>query len=109
VSFKPAAAHEPKNGWIRLMREALGLSLADVAKRVGIHRQNVLSFQKSEETEHITIRNLRRIAEAMDCELVYYIIPRRKAIVDLARTYAEARGTGVIKKGKSIKTESAES
>jgi predicted DNA-binding mobile mystery protein A len=106
MSVKSAAAPEPRSGWIRSVREALGLSLADVGKRVGLHRQNVLSLQKSEEREQITIRNLRRIADAMDCELVYYIIPKQKAIVGLARKCAAARHRSI--KDKSIKAESAE-
>jgi hypothetical protein len=46
------------------------------------------------------------LADAMDCELVYYIIPKQKAIVGLARKCAEARGKGLV---ESIKAESMES
>jgi predicted DNA-binding mobile mystery protein A len=80
----------PQRGWIRSIREALGLSLSRVAKRAGIQRQNLLQFQISEERGQIKLANLRRIAEAMDCELVYAIIPKQTAIVDLATRCAEA-------------------
>jgi predicted DNA-binding mobile mystery protein A len=89
MSSKSASLPEQRAGWIRPIRKALGLSLATVGKRAGIHRQNVLAFEKSEETEQIKIQNLRRIAEAMDCDFVYAIIPRQSAIVDVAMRYAK--------------------
>jgi predicted DNA-binding mobile mystery protein A len=76
ASIKPLGV--PKGGWIRTVRRMRGLSLAAVAKRLDIHRQNVLQFEKSEEKGHILIGNLSRIAEAMECELVYAIVPKRR-------------------------------
>jgi predicted DNA-binding mobile mystery protein A len=73
----------PKGGWIRAVRQARGLSLQGLAKRLGIQRQNVLQFEKSEERGHILLWNLKRIAEAMDCELVYAIIPKRGTPLDV--------------------------
>jgi predicted DNA-binding mobile mystery protein A len=74
----------PKGGWIHAVRQARGLSLDAIAKRMGIHRQNVFQFEKSEEKGHILLCNLIRIAEAMDCELVYAIISKRGATANTA-------------------------
>ena len=68
----------PKGGWIRAVRKAHGLTLTAVAKRMGLHRQNVLQTEKAEESGQILLWNLRRMAEAMECELVYAIIPKRR-------------------------------
>ena len=68
----------PKGGWIRAIRKMRGLSLTAVAKRLDLQRQNVFQFEKSEEQGHILIANLRRVADAMECELVYAIIPKRR-------------------------------
>jgi len=71
------SVRRPKGGWIRAARQARGLTLDAIAKRMDIHRQNVFQFEKSEEKGHILLWNLNRIAEAMDCELVYAIVPKR--------------------------------
>lgn len=82
----------PKGGWIRAVRKARGLTQAAVAKRMDLHRQNVLQSEKAEESGQILLWNLRRIAEAMDCELVYAIIPRPRKPDD---TSDVQRRTGV--------------
>lgn len=66
------------------MREAVGLTQTDVAGRAGVKRQSYAQFENAEGRGSISITSLRRAAEAMDCELVYYVIPREA----VARTYA---------------------
>lgn len=66
------------------MREAVGLTQAEVAERAGVKRQSYAEFENAEKRGSITLSSLRRAAEAMDCELVYYVAPREA----VARTYA---------------------
>ena len=56
-----------------------------VAARAAVKRQSYAQFEASEERGSISVASLRRAAEAMDCELVYYVVPRGS----VARTYAE--------------------
>src|SRR5713226_8847910 len=63
----------PKRGWLRAVREALGITIREVARNMRKTPQTVASFEKSEETHRITLQTLRRYAEAMECELVYAI------------------------------------
>jgi len=74
----------PTGGWLASVREALGLTLEEIARRLGTRRPNVLRFEKYEASERITLHNLRRVAEAMDCQLVYALIPKSGSFVDLA-------------------------
>ncbi len=67
------------------MREAVGLTQSDVAVRASVKRQSYAQFEVTEEKGSISIASLRRAAEAMDCELVYFIIPKES----VARSYAE--------------------
>jgi len=67
----------PPDGWIRAIREALGLTHAQLAKRVGRKPQTVLGLQQREAAQTIQLNSLRELAEAMDCELVYAIVPRK--------------------------------
>jgi predicted DNA-binding mobile mystery protein A len=74
----------PSGGWLASVREALGLTLDEVAQRLGTLRPNVLRFEKNEAGDRITLHNLRRVAEAMDCQLVYALVPKSGSFVELA-------------------------
>jgi predicted DNA-binding mobile mystery protein A len=79
-----SAATVPARGWLRAVREAVGLTQLDVASKVGIKRQSYAQLENAEERASISIASLRRAAEAMDCELMYCVIPREAS----ARSYA---------------------
>lgn len=87
----------PMRGWIRAVREALGMTAEQLGRRLGVSRQAVLSFERSEFDGRIQVSSLRRVAEALDCHLVYAFVPntslddvvqqqaRRIAAAELAR------------------------
>ena len=66
----------PRGGWLRAIRSALGMSLEDLAGRLGIARSSVLRLETSEQRGSIQLDTLRRAAEALGCELVYALIPK---------------------------------
>ena len=66
----------PSGGWIAAVREALGLSLAEVGQLVRVPRQNVQKFERAEADDRITLATLRRVANAMGCQLVYALVPK---------------------------------
>jgi predicted DNA-binding mobile mystery protein A len=82
----------PVRGWLRAVREALGVSQQQVASAAKVKRQSIIGFEKAEARDRITLRNLRRVADAMGCELIYVIVPKSGSIEDLAeqRTRSEA-------------------
>jgi transcriptional regulator with XRE-family HTH domain len=61
---------------LRAVREAVGLTQGRVAERASVKRQSYSQFEAAEERGSISIASLRRVAGAMDCELVYFIVPR---------------------------------
>ncbi len=65
----------PKRGWIKSIREALGMSAADLGQRMGISRQSVLTLEESESNGRAGMDSLKRAAEAMDCSFVYAFLP----------------------------------
>lgn len=67
-----------RGGWIQYMRNALGLTLNDLAKRVGLSLPTVAQAEKREVEGKITIQTLERMAEAMECELVYSFVPKKE-------------------------------
>lgn len=73
----------PSGGWLASVREALGLSLAEVGRRIRVPRQNVQRFERAEAADRITLGNLRRIAEAMGCDLIYTLVPKSGSFAEL--------------------------
>lgn len=65
----------PRLGWIRAIRDALGMTAAELAARMGISGASVRAMEETEVTGGIRLSTLRRAAEAMDCTLVYAFIP----------------------------------
>lgn len=98
----------PRQGWIRTLREALGMSQADVAKRLGVIRQAVAQLEGRERDESATLGALRQAAEALDADLVYAIVPRRppsEVLEERAQRIAHRMVTSV---GHSMRLEDQE-
>ncbi len=71
-----SALARPRNGWIRSIRQALGMPLVDLAKQLHVTEGAIRQNESAELDETITMKHLRRAAEGMGCELVYAIIPK---------------------------------
>lgn len=80
-----ASAVRPVRGWLRAVRSVLGLSQQNVAKKIATTQQSYADLEAAEQRGAISLNSLQRAAEAMDCELVYFIVPREA----VARTYGE--------------------
>jgi predicted DNA-binding mobile mystery protein A len=65
----------PHRGWVRAVRDALGMSAADLGRRMGISGASVRSIEQKERTGGVRLSTLQRAAEAMDCTLVYALVP----------------------------------
>jgi predicted DNA-binding mobile mystery protein A len=66
----------PPEGWVRHLRDALGMNTRQLAARLGTSRQAVLGLEARERRGAITLDTLARAAEALECELRYVLIPR---------------------------------
>lgn len=89
----------PPKGWIRTIRQALGVSSGELARRLGTSRQLPLQLEKGEAEDRITLKSLRTAANALDCDLVYALVPRadnmQELIENRARAEAKNRVLGV--------------
>src|SRR5262245_45019600 len=74
----------PTGGWIAAIREALGLTLGQVGQIARVPRQNVQKFERAEADDRITLATLRRLAEAMGCDLVYAFVPKSGTFAELS-------------------------
>ncbi|MCE2519787.1 MAG: mobile mystery protein A [Alphaproteobacteria bacterium] len=120
-SMKPETRYRPPpKGWVRAVRDALGMSGAQLGRRMGVTAQSVADLEKSEASGTIQLNTLRRVAEALDCVVVYALLPRssledmvqgrareiaRKELVRIAHTMdLEARGLSQEEREEQIET-----
>ena len=66
----------PPKGWVRAIREALGMTTAQLGKRIGVSQSRAFDIEKSEVSGKITLESMERAAHALDCRLVYALVPR---------------------------------
>jgi predicted DNA-binding mobile mystery protein A len=81
----------PVRGWIKAIREALGMSTAQLARRLKIKQPSLVQLEQSEAKGTIELRTLRRVAAALDCTLVYALVPN-KPLEAMVRDRARAFG-----------------
>jgi len=82
----------PPRGWVKAIREALGMTTRQLAKRIGVVQSRAVDIEKAEVTGSITLESLERAARALDCELVYALVPRKPL-----ETVIEERATNLAK------------
>jgi predicted DNA-binding mobile mystery protein A len=99
-AFRVAAkSPRPPKGWLRAIREALGVSGSEVARTLKTSRQLPVQLEKAEAEDRITLKSLRTAANALGCDLVYALVPRATSLRELvdqrARAHAKERVLGV--------------
>jgi predicted DNA-binding mobile mystery protein A len=67
----------PSRGWIKAIREALGMTTTQLGKRLGVTQSRVIAIEQAEVKKSITLNSLEKAAQAMDCQLVYVLLPKR--------------------------------
>lgn len=84
----------PPAGWIHTIRSALGMTTRQLAAQLDISQSTLATLQKSEAEDRITLQSLRKVADALDCDLQYVLMPRsslQKRIEKRAETIAHKR------------------
>ncbi len=73
--FSKLSESMPPSGWVKAIRGSLGLSIRQLADRIGVRHGSINQIEKREPQKRVTLESLERAAQAMDCKLVYAIIP----------------------------------
>ncbi|MFT4581309.1 MAG: putative DNA-binding mobile mystery protein A [Gammaproteobacteria bacterium] len=85
----------PREGWLRTVRNALYMSGAQLARRLGVTRSLISQSEKAELSGRITIKKMEELAEAMDCRFVYAVVPN-SSVHDLIATQARRKATAAV-------------
>ena len=88
----------PTNGWIKTIRESLGMSVSQLAKRVGVGSSRIYKIENDEIDNKLTLNTLENIARALNCELFYVLVPEKP----LQTILEEQAKKKVAKESKSV-------
>src|SRR5262245_24223753 len=83
---------KPHRGWVRAIRETLGMTTRQLADRMGISQPTLVRLEKSEAAGTITLTSLERAAQALGCRVVYALVPLKpltETVEDRALALAE--------------------
>jgi predicted DNA-binding mobile mystery protein A len=88
----------PRGGWIRAIRESLGMSAAELGKRMGVTASVVLRLERSEQKRTISLGSLERAARALGCELLWVLRPPESLEAEVMR---RARAVAARRMGRA--------
>ena len=89
----------PAKGWVRAVRDGLLMSRRQLAGRLGLSTSRIQRLEQDEASGAVTIKTMRRTAEALDCVFVYAIIPR-DSIEETVNTQAKKKASQYLQKAK---------
>jgi len=84
--YRALTQNRPPRGWARAIRDAFGMTAGQLGVRMGVTQPTIQKLERSEQQGTIQLASLRRLAEALGCELVYAFVPRQP----LEQTYETA-------------------
>lgn len=91
---------KPSEGWLSVLRKALGMSGAEVAARMGVSRGAVYQAERNEREGAITINQMQKLAEAMGGRFVYAIVPEG-SVEDVIRAQARRKAEARIRRASA--------
>ena len=83
-------------GWIQSARLALGMSLRQLAERVGVSVSALTNFEKREQADSVSLATLKKAANAMDMELVYYFKSKDGSIKNAVEKQARKKAQEIL-------------
>lgn len=105
----PQILARPPRGWIKAIREALGMTSHQLAQRMGVSQPRISEIEKQEVASALTLDTLQRAANALDCQLVYALIPReslhtlvQKRAEKVARARVKAASHSMALEGQGV-------
>lgn len=82
------------SGWINTVREAIGMTASQLAARLGVTQPRITKMEANE--EKLKLSTMKKTAEAMNCEFVYYFKPKT-TFQNLVEEQAEKKAEEILK------------
>ena len=71
-----ASVTRPIKGWIRAIRDSLGMNMRQLANRLGVSQSRIVKIEQDELSGALTIKTLEKVADKLDCVFIYGFAPR---------------------------------
>ena len=82
------------SSWIKTVREAIGMTVSQLAARLGVTQPRITKMESNE--DNLKLSTMKKAAEAMNCEFVYYFKPRT-TFQNLVDEQAQKKAAEVLK------------
>lgn len=86
----------PPTGWIKAIRNAIGMTMLQLGNRLSITKQSVQDIERREKDGSITIKALREAARALDMQLIYGFVPNDGSLELLIERKAKELATQIV-------------
>ncbi|PVY57469.1 MULTISPECIES: helix-turn-helix domain-containing protein [unclassified Simplicispira] len=83
----------PRCGWVKTIRLALGMSSTALGTRTGMTAQGVRKLEQAEANQSISLKTLAKLADGLDCEVRYILLPRSSLLDQVLKQSREIHGT----------------
>ncbi len=89
----------PPSDWLKALRGSLGLTIRQLAERVGVGHGSIAQLEKREPKKKVTLESLENAARAMDCKVVYAIVPIKSGntLDDIIKSKAQEAAGLILK------------
>src|SRR5262245_25757406 len=91
----------PSEGWIATTRKALGMSAAQLARRLGLTRARVSQAERAELSGGVTLKAMKAMADAMGCRFVYAIVPAEGSVEAAIAAQARRKAQALVTKAST--------
>jgi predicted DNA-binding mobile mystery protein A len=100
----------PPGGWIKNIRTALAMTAKQLARRTGVSQNAISEAERAEVEGRITLKTLKKIAEGLDCDVTYALIPRAPLDLILRNhaTQAAQRIVAEVAQGMALEDQSTD-
>lgn len=95
-----AGVQMPSDGWISIMRKALGMSAPELARRMGVTKPAIYQAERKEREGGVTLQHMEKLAEALGGRFVYAIVPEGN-VDDVLRIQARKKAESVVRRASS--------
>src|ERR1700750_1877324 len=86
----------PPTGWVKAIRTALGISAEQLSRKLSMSKQSLQELEAREKNGSVTLKSLKKVAKALDMQLVYGFIPKDGSLDALIERRAKELATKIV-------------
>jgi predicted DNA-binding mobile mystery protein A len=95
----------PPKGWLRAIRDGLGMTAAQFGARLGISQPSIADLERREASGTVTLAALKAAATALDCTLVYAVVPNESLEATIRKQARKAAAKRLARVAHSMRLE----